>query len=72
MANAWTNYAERARQLLMDAVTTAAFIALNEYADTAGHCPSCGDDVGRYESDRCTHARLCRELRDDAERSARR
>jgi hypothetical protein len=60
------DYAQRARELLLDAATAASFIALNEYADTVGECPSCGDRVKGYEQDRLRHAQTCPYLRKDA------
>lgn len=62
-------YRERARQLLLSPEVANAFVALNDYADTTGYCPSCGATVSRHESDRCTHARTCNELLSDANES---
>jgi hypothetical protein len=64
--NNFTNYTERARQLMLTAPVADAFVALNEYADAHGSCPSCGAAVGRFEHERCTHARSCESLIADA------
>lgn len=58
-------YAERARQLMLTPVQRAAFVTLSVYADARRKCPSCGQPINRYESERVTHARLCKQLRSD-------
>jgi predicted RNA-binding Zn-ribbon protein involved in translation (DUF1610 family) len=59
-------YNERARQLLLPPMEASAFVALSEYADTTGHCPSCGESISRHEAERMTHVRTCEQLRTDA------
>ena len=66
MYNAHTDYERRARELMLNPEQTRAFIALSNHADKTGHCPSCNNNVGRYESDRLTHARTCAQLKADA------
>jgi hypothetical protein len=66
MPNAYTDYATRARELMLAPIPAAAFVALNEHADAEGTCPSCGALVTRYESDRLGHVRRCQLLLSDA------
>jgi len=67
MTKETARYAERARELLLSALDTAAFIELNTYLDSrqALNCPSCGGAVSGFEHDRLRHARTCEPLRVD-------
>lgn len=62
-------YERRARELMLTPEQRKAFVELCDYlGDMVGNCPSCGEQVDRYESDRVVHSRTCKELLADSSR----